>query len=194
VVLRDVHDGEIRTARPLSVVEDAGDIVALALQPGAVVRWPRFSDRSVAIKEIVSGEATVEEHTWHTNHVLILLREGDPYSPQLHVQNDAHVRMWYVNLQDPFRRTRLGFDTMDHLLDVFAGADLSWWQWKDEHEVAEAIELGWLTPARADQIRRNGERAIAEIESGDAWWKHWSDWAPDPSGPIPKLPADWDVL
>jgi hypothetical protein len=74
------------------------------------------------------------------------------------------------------------------------GDDLSWWQWKDEHELAEAVELDLLTQGEADQIRRNGELAIAEIESGDAWWKRWSSWAPDPSRPIPTLPDGWDVL
>lgn len=192
-LLRDVRNGEVRTARPVRIVEDAGDVVALALQPGTIGRWPRFSDRSVAIKEIVSGEATVEEHIWHTNHVLILLRAGDPYSPQLMVQPESGFRMWYVNLQEPYRRTALGFDTMDYLLDLIAGDDLSWWQWKDEHEMAEAVELGLLTAAQAEQVRRNGERAIAEIESGNAWWKDWSDWAPDPSWTAPALPDDWDV-
>lgn len=51
---------------------------------------------------------------------------------------------WYINLQEPIRPTRLGFDSMDHILDVVIEPDLSW-RWKDEDELFDLPEPGWLS-------------------------------------------------
>ena len=44
---------------------------------------------------------------------------------------------WYVNLQEPFRRTAGGVDTADQLLDLVRTKDGEW-RWKDEDELAAA--------------------------------------------------------
>ena len=101
---------------------------------------------------------------------------------------------WYINLQEPMRRSRIGYDTRDQLLDIVFSPDLSSWTWKDENELEEAIGYGFFTQERADAVRRAGEEVIELVERGDAWWTRWNDWAPDPTWPIPALPDDWDVL
>lgn len=41
----------------------------------------------------------------------------------------------YVNIEEPWQRTPIGFDSRDHLLDIVVTVDLSTWHWKDEvHE------------------------------------------------------------
>jgi len=183
--------GKVHAARPVTVVSDDGTTVALQLVVGTPMVWPEFGDRSELIKKFASGEWTFVERTWTDNDVLILMREGDAYSPQLYRSRDGATKLWYVNLQDPVRRTTRGFDTLDHILDVFAGLDLSWWQLKDEHELAEAVELGVVTSARADEIRDVAAHVGALIDGGDAWWAAWSDWEPDLTSPIPALPENW---
>jgi hypothetical protein len=44
-----------------------------------------------------------------------------------------------VNLQEPFRRSQFGFETMDLALDVIVEADRSW-RWKDEDELETFVD------------------------------------------------------
>lgn len=192
VLLRDILRGHAHTARPVRVVEDRGDVVALSLAPGTEIAWPDFGDRSQAIERYADGGWTMRTREWTDTHVLILLKESEPYSPQLFVLPEN--RIWYINLQDPPKRSATGFETMDHILDLIVGFDLSWWQWKDDHEIARAVELGVVSRSQADRVRRNGEQVIAHVESGEAWWTEWSDWSPDETAPIPRLPEGWDVV
>lgn len=104
-------DGKLHSVRPVTVVADDGAIAAVQLVAGTTIAQPVFAERSELIKLFASGRWTVAERTWTDNDVLILLREGDPYSPQLYVARDGSLKLWYVNLQDPVRRTSVGFDT-----------------------------------------------------------------------------------
>ena len=67
---------------------------------------------------------------------------------------------WYINLQDPIRRTEIGFDTMDHMLDVVISPDMDSWEWKDEDELAAAEKAGIGSKEKAQAIRQEAERAI----------------------------------
>jgi len=91
-----------------------------------------------------------------------------------------------VNLQEPFRRSKFGVDTADQLLDLVRtrGGE---WRWKDEGELAEAVERGFLTDGEAAEVRAEAERVIA----ADAFPTGWEDWEPDPSWPVPSLPRSW---
>lgn len=191
VLYRHVWDGVIGSARPTRVIHD-DDVVGLYLPRGARVMWPGPELRKEAIRKYVAGEWRIDEFEWIDNDVLILLRPGDAYSPQLY--SNATSKFWYVNLQEPFRRTELGFDTWDHLLDLVVAHDLSSWTWKDEDELAEGVEVGLVTSSFADSARTTGEHVIGLVERGDVWWARWSGWTPDPSWPTPTLPAAWDVV
>jgi predicted RNA-binding protein associated with RNAse of E/G family len=97
-------------------------------------------------------------------------------------------------LQDPLRRTRTGFDTSDHVLDLVIARDGSW-RWKDEHEFEAACRLGRFTPEEAVAVRQAGEAAAAAVEAR-AWPfdSEWSEWRPDPNWTVPTLPADMSGL
>jgi predicted RNA-binding protein associated with RNAse of E/G family len=94
---------------------------------------------------------------------------------------------WYVQLEAPWQPFRLGFDTQDHELDIWIATDGAW-QWKDEHELDVAVELGFFVPEQAAAFRAEGERVIAEWPFPTGW----EEWQPDLSWPLPSLPADWD--
>ena len=86
-----------------------------------------------------------------------------PYAILLLLDTDGSPRGWYVNLQTPLARTPIGFDTVDHALDVLVALDRSSWTWKDEDELAEAIALGLFTEADAASFRYWGERAVEHL-------------------------------
>ena len=70
------------------------------------------------------------------------------------------LKCWYIDLQEPLRRTAIGFDTNDHLLDIVISADRSVWRMKDEDEFEEAVRLGVFSQEEAQAIRAEGERVI----------------------------------
>ncbi len=101
-------------------------------------------------------------------------------------------RWWYVNFEEPFVHTPIGFDTRDLALDLVVGPDRAW-GWKDEEEFAESIARGLITADEERRIRAAGEDVIATIESGaypfDA---SWTSWAPDLAWTLPELVSGWD--
>ena len=99
---------------------------------------------------------------------------------------------WYGDLQTPLTRTAVGFDTVDHVLDVVITPDRSW-SWKDEDEFAVVQLRGLISPSDAAGIRGEGERVIAALEQNT--WPFaagWELWQPDASWPLPVLPDGWD--
>lgn len=80
-------------------------------------------------------------------------------------------------------------DTTDWALDLTVQPDGTW-VWKDEDELAEAVELGIFDEAAASRVREEGERVLAAAP----WPTGWEEWRP-PSGWGPLgLPRDWHVV
>jgi protein associated with RNAse G/E len=102
---------------------------------------------------------------------------------------------WYINLEQPFRRTPIGFDYMDQTLDIVVEPDMSAWRWKDEDEFEEAQEHGIFTRSQASTIRAEGERALERLLAREPPFDdRWEDWRPDPAWQLPKITGDWDSL
>ncbi len=98
---------------------------------------------------------------------------------------------WYLNIQEPFRRTPIGFDTQDLELDIVVSPDGSW-EFKDEEELDPWIARGRWTAEEIAAIRAEGARLGAELDAGRYWWDTaWAEWEPDPSWPAPTLPPGW---
>ena len=114
---------------------------------------------------------------------LRVTRPGDPYSVFLFEDG------WYVNLEEPQRRTAAGFDFEDELLDVwvpFGGEP----ELLDEDELDEAVARGFVSAERALAIRAKAARLIAE----PPWPTGWEDWTPEPGWQVPHLPPGWEVV
>lgn len=191
IALREVWHARVWTARPVTVVEDADDRWSFFLPAGT--RWmrPVASDGS-ALRLPQDGWELVED-TWSETNVLSFTWEGAAHAVLCFWDAEWNHAGWYVNLQEPLRRTPIGFDYMDHALDIVVAPDLSFWHWKDEEELAEAVTLGIFTAAQARAFHEEGERALAHLSARvPPYDRDWPIWRPDPSWAIPALRAGWN--
>jgi Protein of unknown function (DUF402) len=177
----------------MRVIEDRGDFVALYLQPGNILS--RMGDAEGNPTRDLAHATTRILRTWDTNHAVHLVRFGDEHSTQLYW--DEHTwefRCWYINFQQPLKRTALGFESMDLTLDLLISPDRTRWEWKDEDEFAYGIEHGWYTPEQLTHLKAYGERPLADARAGrppfDAGWEHWR---PPPEWTPLELLAGWDA-
>lgn len=188
-LLRFIRYGKVRMAMPHTLVRDDPELIVLDLRPGTSGKWSTW-DGSTPIRGQTDRDWSMRDHVWHTYRVLTLVRPGEGFALEhLWRAEDDTFAAWYVNLQEPLRRTALGFDTDDLVLDIWVEPDGSW-EWKDDDELEVAVELGRFTPAQAAQIRSVGERVVTERP----WPTGWEDWRPDPAWPLPALPDGWDVV
>ncbi len=126
--------------------------------------------------------------------MLRLAVPGAPYSILVFRNPDWTLRLWYINLEWPYRRTASGFDTADRLLDALVDPNLSSWRWDDEDELAEAVSIGAISQEEAASLYAEGRAAVAALQSGKSVFNGWQDWRPDPSWPVPVLPDGWDQI
>jgi len=102
---------------------------------------------------------------------------------------------WKVDLIAPFRRTSLGFDVVDEVLDIVVRRDRSY-LWKDEDEMARFVELGIYSQAEDDVLHEAGREVIDLVnQSRSPFDDEWIGWKP-PSKLrfVPEAPADWQYL
>jgi predicted RNA-binding protein associated with RNAse of E/G family len=154
----------------------------------------RPSPLRVSTQQLAAGAWVDEEGTWFGGGRLFLARTGAAHSICPSWRSDYSFIGWYVNLEDPWRRTHLGFDTKDHVLDIWVLADRSW-RWKDEDELEAAVGAGLFTLHEAKAIREEGERVIERVEAWtEPFNEGWEQWRPDPDWPLPSVPEGWDRL
>jgi hypothetical protein len=198
-LLRYVHGGRVSRVLPTTVVADDDRSTQLYVGPGTTMRT-RCDQRGVPIPrglsytERFSRRWTLGDGSWTGYHMLMLVPGGAPYAFWAVWDERWEFEEWYVNLQEPLRRTRFGFDTADNVLDVVIARGGTW-RWKDEHEVEEAVALGRFTAAEVDELYAAGRRAIETFELGE--WpfdRDWSGWRPDPTWPQPRLDPAADHL
>lgn len=198
VVLRYRWGGRLSWVEPVTVVEDSPDCIALYLAMNTPIKRPVGAD-GAPVPRFQSYESSdpvpwrLGDGTWLEHSVLWLMRPGDAHAIGVFWRGTARAFVgWYGDLQLPLRRTAVGFDTVDHVLDVDVAPDRIW-AWKDEDEFAIVQERGLISPEEAAAIRSEGERVIAAVERND--WPFnagWEQWRPDANWPIPALPEDWD--
>ena len=171
-------------ARPFRVVEDTPERLAFWTCEGASMKLPADPDGNRIRQQ--RDDFTLVDEVWRGNDSLRIAIPGAAHSVLLWWV-EGELQGWYVNLETPLRRTSIGFDYLDQKLDLVVRPDGSW-RWKDEDELAEAVELGILDRDEAAAVRAEGERVLA------AWPfpTGWEEWRPDPEWEAPRLPAGWD--
>jgi hypothetical protein len=186
VVLRGVWRGHPWIAMGALVVQDEPDLIALYVPEGGP-----FDFAPVApIPHPWEGRSG-----WTGHGVLVLHRPGDRYTVWVFWDGPERTfSFWYVNLQTPLTRSRVGFDTLDHELDLWS-ADGETWHWKDDELLDQRVAEGLFTEEEAAAIRATGARVRRDLETNGLWWdRSWADWEPDPDWPSPALAAGWREL
>ncbi|MHB8509518.1 MAG: DUF402 domain-containing protein [Candidatus Dormibacteria bacterium] len=85
---------------------------------------------------------------------------------------------WYINVQEPFRRTGDGYETQDLELDIVVALDGSW-SFKDAEHLATRVTEGRFTEDKVEEILAIGNRVAAMLEAKDTWWDPgWARWSP----------------
>lgn len=176
IALREVWHGRVWKARPAIVVRDDEQLVL----------WtPEHTPMAIGDNGPVPPRTDDEWRLVPYDHHWDCLRIVGDHSLQLIWEGGA-FRYSRINLETPFVRTDVGFDFQDLALDVHVHPDGTL-TLEDEDHLEQMVERGL---ADGDRVRAEAERLVA------AWPfpTGWEDWAPDPSWPVPNLPAGWDEL
>jgi Protein of unknown function (DUF402) len=187
IVRREVWRGKPWTGMTVRVVRDDADLLVTYTPEGSPFAFP-------------DGDWPGGRHPWHGRTgweglgVLAIHRPGDPYAVFAFWEEPGRrLACWYVNLQEPFRRTPIGFDTLDHDLDIVIEPDGRWWLKDSELLDAHAAEGRWTSEDVA-AIRGDADRLTAELAGGRWWDEAWADWMPPAGWKPAPLPEGWDVV
>lgn len=198
----------MQTVFPSIVVADTPELVvtwlplATPVLNGVVTASPESDAKPDTKNEHLSAEAMVAQswnmvpRRWHTEGTL---RIKDPHSMwSLWVfwePGMTDVRGWYINIDAPYKRTRLGFDTWDMFLDVVVQPDRETWRYKDEDEFAAAIEAGIFTEYEVQSVWDTAAKALQTVaENRQPFDNFWANWRPDPNWEMPQIPGDWEQV
>jgi Protein of unknown function (DUF402) len=198
VLVQEVWNDRVWAARPMTVVQDDGDSVALWFPKGT--RWKAPTTPPTRTREGTRGERLARcaalcdwvfvDAVWDVS-TLWLMREGAWHAVWVSWRDGGEFWGWYVNLQEPYRRTARGFETMDLMLDVVVEVDRSWW-WKDEDELETFVSLGPFDESLAERVREEGLRVVRRAERNEPPFDQpWPTWRPPRSWGIPELPSAW---
>lgn len=188
VLLRSIYGGCVRSAVPHRFVGMWGDRYGLFCQPGSLLKSVfRRPDGNYLDEWVTTTPA--RDGVWARGPVLRFARPGDRVQIEVLWDREWELCGWYLNLQAPLRVNGRFFDTCDLALDVrvFPAGD---WTWKDEDDLALALELGMLDADDAASLRAEAEGVIAQ----EPWPTGWEDWRPPPQWAALALPPDWNAI
>jgi hypothetical protein len=191
VVLRRevLNNGRSWAEVPVIVVRDEPELLATYIAEGAPFRFPPGHWPTPDGLHPWAGK-----RRWHGHGVLMLQRPGEAHAIWVFWHGPKRAfHGWYVNLQDPFRRTPFGYDTQDLELDIWVPADGPC-AWKDDHLLDERVREGRFTPDQVAETSAEGLRVAAQLDQGRRWWDDgWAAWEPGPRWPTPSFSPDWAV-
>jgi len=192
IVLRGIYQGKVWTAQPLTVVRDSSTLVALFLADSTV--WKRPVTPSGEQMRLPTRDWILSDQVWRGS-ALKLCAPGSSSSVLAMWNAAGQFICWYVNLEEPVRRSEQGLDYLDQSLDIVVAADMSHWTWKDEEELAEGVDLGIYAKEEASGIRAEGERALGQLRAREPPFdERWEDWGPPPDWTVPTLLDGWDIV
>lgn len=169
-------------------------MIALYWRAGTWVKIPeeRFTPQDMLSVE----QLDLIDKMWTKTDVLMLATPGAAHSVYaMWEAGHTSFRCWYINLEEPLRRTSMGFDTMDQLLDIVISPDRSEWRWKDEDEFEEAKAIGVYSPEEARAIRIEGKRVVELMQANQSpFCDGWENWSPPAEWEIPTLSSGWDDI
>ena len=201
IVLQEVWRGKLWAARPLVVVDDSDERLALWCPRGTVRKIPaappsrqRPATRTEHVTVALTlGDWVFADHEWDVS-TLWLIEPGAWHAVWVSFLPDGRHLGWYVNFQEPYRRTKSGIQAMDLMLDIVVSPDRAW-RWKDDDEFDSVIAAALYSEATVQAVRNEAELVIKLIEKPSAPFdKPWTGWRPPSRWAIPVLPARCDQI
>jgi hypothetical protein len=190
VVRREVLDRGPWLGTLVMIVEDSPEHLISFIPEGAPFSFPEGEWPTPSGRHPWSGRKC-----WHGHGCLMIQRPGDHYAIW-HFWNGPNRDFvcWYINLQEPFRRTAIGYDTQDLELD-FVVYPNGHWEIKDDDVMDQRVEEGRWSAERVADIRSEGQRIAAHLRAGRRWWpEEYRAWSPEPDWKVPdRLPAGWEL-
>ena len=175
VTRREVlSDGRCWMHMPVVVVRDEPGLLATYIAEETSFTFPP-GDWPIAGGRHPWGD----RERWSGHGCLMLQRPGESYAVWLFWHGpEREFHGWYLNLQEPFRRTADGYDTQDLELDIWVPRE-GGWVLKDDELLDVRVGEGRFTQDQARAIRREARRITAELDAGRRWWDDaWADWRP----------------
>lgn len=195
VLLRALdHLGRSLIGLSAIVVQDSPELVAINIRPGFPVQWYAGAKMGGPRgRGILAWDGAHVEAEWRDTEILVLKRPGEMHAVEIIWRASDHsFRGWYINLEEPSRRTERGFDIRDLELDIEIAPDPSWHR-KDEDVFEWAIDEGRIPRGDRELLRAEGERALQRILRREfPFDREWETWRPDAAWPSPTLPPDRD--
>lgn len=195
VLWRSVPDDAVSYCFAANLIEDSEHYIALYQPHGAPIRrrtGRRGGPRGSILKDGWNGAH--EERKWNGQPSVRVHPAGRPYAV-IRAWDALAQRFdgWYVNLELPWLRSPLGYDSRDLVLDIVAENDLSVWHWKDDEHLSWSIDQGILTAGQATWIREAGWAAASDLESRrDVFDERlWKRWTPDDLWSTPTFGTNW---
>jgi hypothetical protein len=171
-----LNDGRCWLETQVIVVRDEPGLLASYLAPGARFRFPEGDWPTPTGRHPWHGRSG-----WEGHGTLMLQRPDEAHAIWVFWTGpEREFAGWYVNLQEPFRRTADGYDTQDLELDIWIPAG-GRWEWKDADVLDERIREGRYTAAQVEATWAEGRRVAADLDAGIRWWDPWwALWEPEP--------------
>jgi uncharacterized protein DUF402 len=170
IVRREVRNGGWAWFElPVVVVRDEPGLLATYIPEGAPFTFPPGPE-----VHPWAGRAR-----WQGHGVLMLQRPGESHAVWVFWDGpERRHAAWYLNIQEPFRRTARGYDTQDLELDVVLHPD-GRVELKDDELLDVRVREGRFTEDQACAARAEGERIQRELRAGRRWWDAaWALWQP----------------
>ncbi|MGH3488172.1 MAG: DUF402 domain-containing protein [Actinopolymorphaceae bacterium] len=173
-------------------MHDTGDEIAWVCWSGAELTantsWRSGDDSRRRLAEKVSGEWSLGTSVFRDGSILGFQLPDVWFSVLLLFQPSGELAIWYVNFEQPYRRTPIGIDTCDHILDLVFDKDGTH-EWKDEDDYAHGRRLGLVTDAQHAEIERAKDQAFGMFEQRTGPFdEKWLTWRRGPAWPLPVLP------
>lgn len=134
ILQQDLWGGYLLASRPVTVVSDTANSLALYSHPSAPLRSGVMRNRSAMrlseridrwMEMAVAGVGPLEERVSAETHILTLTPENSWHSVWLFWNLEWQTRTWYINFQAPIERTTRGILLQDYALDIAVKPDLS---------------------------------------------------------------------
>ena len=187
VVCRELCNGEVMTALPMRVVADSPARTVLYLAADTAFRGARTPAGG---KVTDLSDWVLTDIVWAGGSFVRILEPDLWHCIDVEFDADGMFCGWYVNFQEPLRRTPSGFDTVDLVLDLVVAPDGSVRR-KDEEDFAAAVAAGHISHEVASLVLADASSVTEAVARMAAPFdeRNWLTWRPPAEWTVPTLPA-----